>query len=154
MEELIEQPAHEDLRMWLQFLQPYASSRSQYNHQTNVMLKTLEQKFPESIDGNGFHSFYHCREKRCSLNEPALSSSSKGETVRFTIQLLLNEKRMRKRFSLSFLVSQPQRFQECFRFPENLIQMENSQLLISLLHKYVKVLCSKLGKEFFPCHCI
>lgn len=52
---------------------------------TNVMLKTLEQKFPESIDGSGFHSFYHCREKRCSLNEPAFSSSLKGETVRFTI---------------------------------------------------------------------
>jgi len=90
------------------------------------MLKTLEQKFPKSIDGNGFHSFYHCREKRCPLNEPAFSSSSKGETVRFTIELLLNKKRMRKRFSLSFPVSQLQRFQERFRFPENLIQMENS----------------------------
>lgn len=78
---------------------------------TNVMLKTMERKFPESIDGSGFHSFYHCREKRCSLNEPAFSSSSKGETVRhFTIELLLNEKRMRKRLSLSFPVSQPQRF--------------------------------------------
>lgn len=77
---------------------------------TNVMLKTMERKFPESIDGSGFHSFYHCRE-RCSLNEPAFSSSSKGETVRhFTIELLLNEKRMRKRLSLSFPVSQPQRF--------------------------------------------
>ena len=62
---------------------------------TNVMLKTLEQKFPESIDGNGFHSFYHCREKRCSLNKPAFSSSSKGETVRFTIiVLLLHEKKI------------------------------------------------------------
>lgn len=73
---------------------------------TNVMLKTMERKFPESIDGSGFHSFYHCREKRCSLKEPAFSSSSKGETVRpFT-----NEKRMRKRFLLSFRVLQPPRF--------------------------------------------
>ena len=61
---------------------------------TNVMLKTLEQKFPESIDGNGFHSFYHCREKRCLLSKPAFSSSSKGETVPFTIELLLHEKKI------------------------------------------------------------
>lgn len=76
---------------------------------TNVMLKTMERKFPGSIDGSGFHSFYHCREKRCSLKEPAFSSCSKGETVRhFTIELLLNEKRMRKRLSLSFPVLQPE----------------------------------------------
>ena len=29
---------------------------------TNVMLKTLEQKFPECKDSDQFHSFYHCKD--------------------------------------------------------------------------------------------
>ena len=43
-----------------------------------VMLKLLEQKFPECIDGDQFHSFYQCKES-CTLKEPAFQSSLKGE---------------------------------------------------------------------------
>lgn len=53
----------------------------------NVMLKTLGQNFPESTDGEAFHSYYHCREKRCLLNEPtsSISSNSKGKAVCFEL---------------------------------------------------------------------
>ena len=43
-----------------------------------VSLKLLEQKFPECIDGDQFHSFYQCKES-CTLQEPAFQSSLKGE---------------------------------------------------------------------------
>ena len=43
-----------------------------------VILKLLEQNFPECIDGNQFHSFYQCKES-CKLKKPAFQSSLKGD---------------------------------------------------------------------------
>lgn len=43
-----------------------------------VILKLLEQNFPECIDGDQFHSFHQCKES-CKLKEPAFQSSLKGE---------------------------------------------------------------------------
>ena len=42
------------------------------------MLKTFEQNTPECKSGNCFHLFYHCKEKKCTLNEPVFTSSLKG----------------------------------------------------------------------------
>ena len=36
---------------------------------TNVMPKTVEQKFPECKDSDQIHSFHHCKEKSCMLQD-------------------------------------------------------------------------------------
>ena len=74
------------------------------------------------------------------MNEPAFLSSSKGETVRFTIELLLHEKRMRKRFSLLFPVSQSQRFQERFRFPNRKLDTNGKQLAFNFLSSQIRLI--------------
>ena len=42
---------------------------------TNVTLKTLEQKFPECKDGDQFHSFYNCKDDGSNYEDGYSSSS-------------------------------------------------------------------------------
>ena len=69
---------------------------------TKVMLKTFEQNTPECKSGNCFHLFYHCKEKKCTLNEPVFTSSLKGVAWPLCLELTRYSKQ-RKWVYLPFL---------------------------------------------------